>query len=36
MHHFFPIKRDHRKMSEDMNGGKNEGREDETVSMVNT
>ena len=36
MHHIFPLKDNFRKMGDDMNGGKNEGRDDEIMSMVNT
>lgn len=36
MYHFSPLKDNYRKMGEDMNGGKNEGRDDETsLSIVN-
>lgn len=36
MYHFVPLKHDHRKMDDDTNGGKIEGRVDETRSVANT
>lgn len=36
MHHIFPLKDNFRKMGEEVNGDKNEGRDDETMSFIHS